>query len=176
MLRLFPADVIATVGSEKPAPCTISGHGRHCSINGTECRGGWPGPNNGITHFDNFGFAMLTVYQCITMEGWTEVLYWVSFSGLGWVPSSVLVNASSAWQDAGRRRLDQPPTERCPSPTIIILWCTSHHAPLMSTCHYPRSLCSPYRQQRPLSPTFGKGYRPLNVSPMKKCVVQSLGD
>ncbi|NP_001384628.1 voltage-dependent L-type calcium channel subunit alpha-1S [Gallus gallus] len=71
-------DVIATVGSEKPAPCTTSGHGRHCSINGTECRGGWPGPNNGITHFDNFGFAMLTVYQCITMEGWTEVLYWVN--------------------------------------------------------------------------------------------------
>ncbi|NXE43913.1 CAC1S protein, partial [Ptilorrhoa leucosticta] len=75
-------DVIATVGSEKPAPCTSSGHGRHCSINGTECRGGWPGPNNGITHFDNFGFAMLTVYQCITMEGWTEVLYWVGCSTL----------------------------------------------------------------------------------------------
>ncbi|NXG59221.1 CAC1S protein, partial [Hemiprocne comata] len=71
-------DVIATVASEKPAPCTSSGHGRHCSINGSECRGGWPGPNNGITHFDNFGFAMLTVYQCITMEGWTEVLYWVN--------------------------------------------------------------------------------------------------
>ncbi|NXF71457.1 CAC1S protein, partial [Sclerurus mexicanus] len=71
-------DVIATVGAEKPAPCTSSGHGRHCTLNGTECRGGWPGPNNGITHFDNFGFAMLTVYQCITMEGWTEVLYWVN--------------------------------------------------------------------------------------------------
>ncbi|KFP05175.1 Voltage-dependent L-type calcium channel subunit alpha-1S, partial [Calypte anna] len=71
-------DVIATVASEKPAPCTSSGHGRHCTRNGTECRGGWAGPNNGITHFDNFGFAMLTVYQCITMEGWTEVLYWVN--------------------------------------------------------------------------------------------------
>ncbi|KAM6044576.1 voltage-dependent L-type calcium channel subunit alpha-1S isoform 2-T2 [Chlamydotis macqueenii] len=71
-------DVIATVAPEKPAPCTSSGHGRHCTINGTECRSGWPGPNNGITHFDNFGFAMLTVYQCITMEGWTEVLYWVN--------------------------------------------------------------------------------------------------
>ncbi|XP_040392024.1 voltage-dependent L-type calcium channel subunit alpha-1S isoform X2 [Cygnus olor] len=74
----FGTDVIATVGVEKPAPCTTSGHGRHCTINGTECRSGWPGPNNGITHFDNFGFAMLTVYQCITMEGWTEVLYWVN--------------------------------------------------------------------------------------------------
>ncbi|KAM6398854.1 voltage-dependent L-type calcium channel subunit alpha-1S isoform 3-T3 [Rhynochetos jubatus] len=71
-------DVIATVASEKPAPCTSSGHGRHCTINGTECRSGWPGPNDGITHFDNFGFAMLTVYQCITMEGWTEILYWVN--------------------------------------------------------------------------------------------------
>uniref|UniRef100_A0A8C2T2Z8 Voltage-dependent L-type calcium channel subunit alpha n=1 Tax=Coturnix japonica TaxID=93934 RepID=A0A8C2T2Z8_COTJA len=71
-------DVIATVGSEKPAPCTTSGHGRHCSINGTECRGGWPGPNNGITHFDNILFAVLTVFQCITMEGWTDVLYWVN--------------------------------------------------------------------------------------------------
>ncbi|XP_074971804.1 voltage-dependent L-type calcium channel subunit alpha-1S-like [Phalacrocorax aristotelis] len=71
-------DVIATVASEKPAPCTSSGHGRHCTINGTECRSGWPGPNDGITHFDNFGFAMLTVYQRITMEGWTEVLYWVN--------------------------------------------------------------------------------------------------
>uniref|UniRef100_A0A8B9NTV5 Voltage-dependent L-type calcium channel subunit alpha n=1 Tax=Accipiter nisus TaxID=211598 RepID=A0A8B9NTV5_9AVES len=69
---------LGTVASEKPAPCTSSGHGRHCTINGTECRSGWPGPNNGITHFDNFGFAMLTVYQCITMEGWTEVLYWVN--------------------------------------------------------------------------------------------------
>ncbi|XP_067387893.1 voltage-dependent L-type calcium channel subunit alpha-1S isoform X2 [Emydura macquarii macquarii] len=71
-------DVIATVEWEKPSPCASTGHGHHCTINGTECRGGWPGPNNGITHFDNFGFAMLTVYQCITMEGWTEVLYWVN--------------------------------------------------------------------------------------------------
>lgn len=47
-------------------------------INGSECRPGWEGPNNGITHFDNIGFAMLTVFQCITMEGWTKVLYWVS--------------------------------------------------------------------------------------------------
>lgn len=35
----------------------------------------WPGPNFGITNFDNFGLAMLTVFQCITLEGWTDVLY-----------------------------------------------------------------------------------------------------
>ncbi|XP_025029510.1 voltage-dependent L-type calcium channel subunit alpha-1S [Python bivittatus] len=71
-------DILATVEHEKPAPCTNSGHGRHCTIPGSECRGPWAGPNHGITHFDNFGFAMLTVYQCISMEGWTEVLYWVN--------------------------------------------------------------------------------------------------
>ncbi len=41
------------------------------------CREYWDGPNKGITSFDNIGFAMLTVFQCITMEGWTQVLYWV---------------------------------------------------------------------------------------------------
>ena len=35
----------------------------------------WEGPNDGITNFDNFGLAMLTVFQCITLEGWTDVLY-----------------------------------------------------------------------------------------------------
>lgn len=35
----------------------------------------WEGPNYGITNFDNFGLAMLTVFQCITLEGWTDVLY-----------------------------------------------------------------------------------------------------
>ncbi|XP_011744860.2 voltage-dependent L-type calcium channel subunit alpha-1S [Macaca nemestrina] len=71
-------DIVATVENEEPSPCARTGSGRRCTINGSECRGGWPGPNNGITHFDNFGFSMLTVYQCITMEGWTDVLYWVN--------------------------------------------------------------------------------------------------
>uniref|UniRef100_A0A4W5K393 Calcium voltage-gated channel subunit alpha1 E n=1 Tax=Hucho hucho TaxID=62062 RepID=A0A4W5K393_9TELE len=40
-----------------------------------DCIGSWIGPNNGITQFDNILFAVLTVFQCITMEGWTAVLY-----------------------------------------------------------------------------------------------------
>ncbi|MEE6501698.1 hypothetical protein FKM82_004299 [Ascaphus truei] len=63
---------------DEPAPCAFSGNGRLCPINGSECKSGWPGPNGGITNFDNFAFAMLTVFQCITMEGWTDVLYWVN--------------------------------------------------------------------------------------------------
>uniref|UniRef100_A0A672YQ23 Voltage-dependent L-type calcium channel subunit alpha n=1 Tax=Sphaeramia orbicularis TaxID=375764 RepID=A0A672YQ23_9TELE len=71
-------DIYAAAEGELPAPCAQAGNGRRCIINGSECRPGWEGPNNGITHFDNIGFAMLTVYQCITMEGWTKVLYWVN--------------------------------------------------------------------------------------------------
>ncbi|KAM4562813.1 dihydropyridine-sensitive L-type skeletal muscle calcium channel subunit alpha-1-like isoform 2-T2 [Odontesthes bonariensis] len=71
-------NIYATAEGELPAPCAQAGNGRRCTINGSECRPGWEGPNNGITHFDNIGFAMLTVYQCITMEGWTKVLYWVN--------------------------------------------------------------------------------------------------
>ncbi|XP_023674747.2 voltage-dependent R-type calcium channel subunit alpha-1E-like isoform X1 [Paramormyrops kingsleyae] len=40
-----------------------------------DCIGTWIGPNDGITQFDNILFAVLTVFQCITMEGWTAVLY-----------------------------------------------------------------------------------------------------
>ncbi|XP_026077608.1 voltage-dependent L-type calcium channel subunit alpha-1D-like isoform X12 [Carassius auratus] len=63
---------------DEPAPCAVNGHGRTCPINGTVCKEGWHGPNGGITNFDNFMFAMLTVFQCITMEGWTDVLYWMN--------------------------------------------------------------------------------------------------
>ncbi|XP_053098403.1 calcium channel, voltage-dependent, L type, alpha 1D subunit, a isoform X8 [Pangasianodon hypophthalmus] len=68
----------ALIAVDDPAPCAINGNGRICTLNNTECREGWQGPNGGITNFDNFLFAMLTVFQCITMEGWTDVLYWTN--------------------------------------------------------------------------------------------------
>ncbi|KAG5316037.1 CAC1A protein, partial [Pseudoatta argentina] len=49
-----------------------------CDANVSTCMDHWEGPNSGITSFDNIGFAMLTVFQCITMEGWTSVLYWTN--------------------------------------------------------------------------------------------------
>ncbi|KAJ0064443.1 hypothetical protein NL108_006491, partial [Boleophthalmus pectinirostris] len=67
-----------TFVEDEPVPCAFAGHGRQCIVNGSECRGKWEGPNGGITNFDNFFFAMLTVFQCITMEGWTDVLYWMN--------------------------------------------------------------------------------------------------
>jgi len=58
---------------DPPRPC---GKGYECAAErGWVCDEYWVGPNRGITSFDNFGLAMLTVFQCITMEGWTGVMY-----------------------------------------------------------------------------------------------------
>lgn len=59
---------------EEPHPCGESGFVCDAS-KGHVCRGPWEGPNFGITNFDNFGLAMLTVFTCVTNEGWTGVLY-----------------------------------------------------------------------------------------------------
>ncbi|XP_071343909.1 voltage-dependent R-type calcium channel subunit alpha-1E [Trachinotus anak] len=56
--------------SESEFPCGV----RQCPAKYT-CNHTWIGPNDGITQFDNILFAVLTVFQCITMEGWTTVLY-----------------------------------------------------------------------------------------------------
>lgn len=32
-------------------------------------------PNYGITHFDNILAAFLTIFQCVSLEGWTDVMY-----------------------------------------------------------------------------------------------------
>ncbi|XP_065218942.1 muscle calcium channel subunit alpha-1 isoform X4 [Planococcus citri] len=67
---------------EEPHPCAPKEPGFMCSSLNLEnekanyiCCDYWEGPNFGITNFDNFGLAMLTVFQCITLEGWTDVLY-----------------------------------------------------------------------------------------------------
>ncbi|KAK5870362.1 hypothetical protein PBY51_025004 [Eleginops maclovinus] len=56
--------------SEYEVPCGV----RRCPDK-YSCSDTWIGPNDGITQFDNILFAVLTVFQCITMEGWTTVLY-----------------------------------------------------------------------------------------------------
>ena len=62
-------------------PCGLEAPSRLCP-EGTTCRQYWLGPNYGITQFDNILFAILTVFQCITMEGWTELLYYVRACGV----------------------------------------------------------------------------------------------
>uniref|UniRef100_A0A8D2Q7D9 Voltage-dependent N-type calcium channel subunit alpha n=1 Tax=Varanus komodoensis TaxID=61221 RepID=A0A8D2Q7D9_VARKO len=54
-------------------PCGEERPARQCEEG--ICKKYWEGPNFGITNFDNILFAVLTVFQCITMEGWTDILY-----------------------------------------------------------------------------------------------------
>ncbi|XP_042869761.1 voltage-dependent calcium channel type A subunit alpha-1-like isoform X6 [Penaeus japonicus] len=92
---------IVTEG-EMPTPCnadnvSVAPSGSFvCNYNISTCLELWDGPNYGITSFDNIGFAMLTVFQCITQEGWTSILYWTNdalgsnFNFLYFVPLIVL--------------------------------------------------------------------------------------
>ncbi|CAK1548185.1 unnamed protein product [Leptosia nina] len=87
---------------DNPTPCnadneTLAPYGAHvCTYDKSTCLEKWEGPNRGITSFDNIGFAMLTVFQCITMEGWTAILYWTNdalgstFNWIYFVPLIVL--------------------------------------------------------------------------------------
>eukprot|EP00736_Rhodelphis_marinus_P010022 Rmarinus@m.20403 len=59
-------------------------------------------PNDGVTSFDNFGWALLTNFQVLTLEGWTDIMYmcqdgvsnwaWLYFVTLVFVGSMFVVN------------------------------------------------------------------------------------
>lgn len=46
------------------------------------CGKGLANPNFGVTNFDTIFYSFLMVFQCVTLEGWTEIMYWIfdSFS------------------------------------------------------------------------------------------------
>ncbi|KAJ8363179.1 hypothetical protein SKAU_G00120100 [Synaphobranchus kaupii] len=74
----------ATGAMQDERPCGNDAAARQCNEGGV-CRKYWIGPNFGITQFDNILFAVLTVFQCITMEGWTDLLYFSNdASGSAW--------------------------------------------------------------------------------------------
>lgn len=75
----FNSDTLLGEIMDEPTPC--GDEAWNCEdLENYVCRPYWIGPNYGITNFDNFGLAMLTVFQCITNEGWTSVMYWMNDS------------------------------------------------------------------------------------------------
>ena len=81
MKYIYSAGELDEAGEEAMTPCAFvkdRAPGGFPCPNQSECKPYWEGPNYGITSFDNIAYAMLTVFQCITMEGWTTVLYYVS--------------------------------------------------------------------------------------------------
>ncbi|KRX80625.1 Voltage-dependent calcium channel type A subunit alpha-1 [Trichinella sp. T6] len=96
MAPLLQIGIPVAIGN-KPFPCTNkSTTGAYHCPEGTTCKEQWIGPNYGITSFDNIAFAMLTVFQCITMEGWTNVMYYTNdsqgdtFNWLYFIPLIIL--------------------------------------------------------------------------------------
>eukprot|EP00759_Apiculatamorpha_spiralis_P048850 PhF_6_TR44136/c0_g1_i1/m.67462 len=49
-------------------------NGRNCQ-EGEVCVDWAPNPHYGFMNFDHMGWALLTIFQVITMEGWTEIMY-----------------------------------------------------------------------------------------------------
>ena len=50
-----------------------------CGDIGAGCPGGYfcgkgsYNPNYGVTNFDNLFYSLLAVFQCVTLEGWSDV-------------------------------------------------------------------------------------------------------
>ena len=61
---------------EEGADSSIATGSHICPVN-SSCSKWDTGPNVGITSFDNFGNGLLTVFQLITLEGWSGVFYLV---------------------------------------------------------------------------------------------------
>ncbi|VDD80853.1 unnamed protein product [Mesocestoides corti] len=66
--------VPCVIANDSSAPLKSVPSGAFVCPVGYVCKGYWEGPNYGITSFDNIGYSMLTVFQCITMEGWTDIM------------------------------------------------------------------------------------------------------
>lgn len=77
-----------------PRVCSPPGKGgRPCGqgLNCTSKESVWSGPNKGISTFDNIFLSMLTVFQCITMEGWTDIMYHVSRKLKTFLPHDIIL-------------------------------------------------------------------------------------
>ncbi|CAK0897541.1 unnamed protein product, partial [Prorocentrum cordatum] len=83
-------------------------------------------PETEFVHFDHMGGALLTVFQSMTLEGWTEFMYYAQDGfGLWWgtiyylllvfIASFTLLNVALAVVDEARTELDKGAAE-CPSP------------------------------------------------------------
>jgi voltage-dependent calcium channel N type alpha-1B len=84
-------NVTTQLFDDDPRPCYMTTPGGAvamgafaCPVNVSQCSLYWVGPNHGITSFDNIGNALVTVFQCFTMEGWTDIMYWCNDHFGGW--------------------------------------------------------------------------------------------
>jgi hypothetical protein len=62
-----------------------------CGTTGAGCPGGYfcgkgsENPNYGVTNFDNLFYSFLTVFQCVTLEGWSDVQRQMQKAFVNWI-------------------------------------------------------------------------------------------
>ncbi|KAL6108518.1 cacna1g [Pungitius sinensis] len=64
-----------------PSVVGLTGAGTNACINWNVlynvCRSGAQNPNNGATNFDNIAYAWISIFQVVTLEGWSNVMFYV---------------------------------------------------------------------------------------------------
>ena len=50
----------------------------------TKCRRGNENPFNGAISFDNIGYAWISIFQIITLENWSSIMYYIQDSHSFW--------------------------------------------------------------------------------------------
>lgn len=82
---MLPDGTILPSDDENDRYCSFfKGFGRQCDVNSeAHCSIHPENPNSNVTSFDNFGVALLAIFQSVTLEGWTDIMYWTSDSTPG---------------------------------------------------------------------------------------------
>ncbi|XP_062419469.1 voltage-dependent T-type calcium channel subunit alpha-1I-like [Pungitius pungitius] len=64
-----------------PSVFGLTGAGTNACINWNVlynvCRPGAQNPNNGATNFDNIAYAWISIFQVVTLEGWSNIMFYV---------------------------------------------------------------------------------------------------
>ncbi|KAA8493308.1 Sodium channel protein type 11 subunit alpha [Porphyridium purpureum] len=63
----FAANLVCAVGVPLNAPTVI-----------------FPAPNDGYSNFDNFFWSMLNIFTAVTLEGWSETMYFAMYTTTPW--------------------------------------------------------------------------------------------
>eukprot|EP00163_Fabomonas_tropica_P031328 TRINITY_DN7412_c0_g2_i1.p1 TRINITY_DN7412_c0_g2~~TRINITY_DN7412_c0_g2_i1.p1 ORF type:complete len:551 (+),score=100.59 TRINITY_DN7412_c0_g2_i1:81-1733(+) len=68
-----------------PQTCSkLPGQGYQCPAD-QRCEVSGFNPNMGLTSFDHIGASFLLIFQTITLEGWTDIMYWLQDASTAWV-------------------------------------------------------------------------------------------
>ncbi len=72
------------LGENLPMLCSVSGGASLCPKD-YECLLLAQNPNRGVIHFDSIGGAIVTIFQVMTIEGWTDIMYMLQDSASEYV-------------------------------------------------------------------------------------------